>query len=216
MERAPPRRRPILADLAAEVTVATPTRLGTGYRDYERHRVEARDADGALRRHERDILRCGRVAAVLAVDVDRDELVLIRQFRLAAHLAIGAGDLVEVVAGNVEPGESPEDAARRECREEIGVSPDALVELFSFMPTPGLIDEVVTLFVATVDASQVPQRTGTQAEQEEISTLRVPIADALARLASGAMHNGLLIIALQWLALNLSRLKSVLQDGRSS
>ncbi len=64
------------------------------------------------------------MAAVLPVDLARDEVVLLRQFRLAAHLANGDGSLVEIVAGHVEANEQPVATARRECVEEIGVAPD--------------------------------------------------------------------------------------------
>ena len=67
---------------------------------------------------DRDAVRIGRVVVILPIDLDRDEIVLIRQFRLGAHLALGKGDLVEVPAGRVERGENVADAARRECQEK--------------------------------------------------------------------------------------------------
>jgi ADP-ribose pyrophosphatase len=146
------------------------------------------------------------VIGVIAVDPGRGEIVLIRQFRLAAHLATGNGELVEIVAGRVDANETPAEAARRECLEEIGVAPTRLVELFSFFPTPGLTDELATIFLAVVDASAVPERAGAAAEAEETRPLRVDIDHAIAALAQGRISNGLLIIALQWLALNRERL----------
>ena len=58
---------------------------------------------------------------MLPVDVTRGEVVLLQQFRLAAHLANGNGSLFEIVAGHVEANDSPLETARRECVEEIGV-----------------------------------------------------------------------------------------------
>jgi ADP-ribose pyrophosphatase len=110
----------------------------------------------------------------------------------------------------VEPGEQPLDAARRECFEEIGVVPGKLVELFSYLTTPGLTDEEVTVFLAAVDASQVPARTANASEGEQIETLRVSIDAAIAAVGAGRMRNGLLVIALQWLALNRGRLAALL------
>ena len=157
-----------LADLAADVALSQPELLASGYRDYQRYRVTLTGADGAPVAQVRDILRAGKVVAVLPVDLARDEIVLIRQFRLPAHLANGRGSLLEAVAGRVEPGESLRDAARRECTEEIGVAPTALVELFSFLTTPGLTDEEVTVFLAAVDAARVPERSGAASEGEQI------------------------------------------------
>jgi ADP-ribose pyrophosphatase len=202
-------RRPadaLLADAAVEVTVSGPQILAEGFRPYQRYRVKMAGADGSPATHTRDIVRGGRVIGVIAVDPGRGEIVLIRQFRLAAHLATGNGELVEIVAGRVDANETPAEAARRECLEEIGVAPTRLVELFSFFPTPGLTDELATIFLAVVDASAVPERAGAAAEAEETRPLRVDIDHAIAALAQGRISNGLLIIALQWLALNRERL----------
>ena len=106
-----------LADLPVNVTLSQPELLAKGYRDYQRYSADAaRVADGVPVAQTRDVLRAGKVVAVLPIDLARDEIVLIRQFRLPAHLANGRGDLIETVAGRVEPGESLIDAARRECQ----------------------------------------------------------------------------------------------------
>ena len=198
-----------IADRAAEVTVETPELLVKGFRDYRRYRLSVAGEDGGRRRQTRDIVDGGKVVAVLPVDLARNEIVLIRQFRLPAHLSNGKGDLVEIVAGRVEPGETPGAAARRECAEEIGVTPSALAELFSYLTTPGLTDEEVTVFLAAIDGSQVPARTDTGGEM--IRTLRVPIDAALDAIGRNTIRNGPAIMALQWLALNRPRLAELLR-----
>lgn len=200
-----------LADRPAEVTVSAPELLAKGYRTYERYEIALR-RDGEIVRQERDIMRAGRIVAVLPVDIGRQEVVLIRQFRLPAHLACGNGDLIEIVAGGVEPEERPIDAARRECAEEIGVAPDALVELFSFFTTPGITDEEIIVFLAAVDAAKVPERTAH--EDEHIEIVRASFDEAIAALGGKRMRNGPLLLALQWLALNRARLSSLLSAAR--
>jgi ADP-ribose pyrophosphatase len=204
-----------LADAAVNVTLSGPLTLAEGFRPYQRYRATVPGADGVPVTQTRDLLRGGRVIGVLPVDLGRGEIVLIRQFRLAAHLATGKGELVEIVAGRVEGNENEADAARRECLEEIGVAPTRLVELFSFFPTPGLTDELATIFIAVVDASAVSERAGAAAEAEDTRPLRVDIDRAIAALAEGKISNGLLIIALQWLALNRERLPAALGAGQS-
>jgi ADP-ribose pyrophosphatase len=199
-----------LADRAADVTLSPPERIAQGFFRYERYRLTVQGAE-----QTREVVRAGKVAAVLPIDVERDEIVLIHQFRLPAHLANGHGELIEIVAGRVEAGERPADTARRECAEEIGVAPLALVELFSYLTTPGLTDEEVTVFLAAVDASRVPQRTHAT-EGERISVMRVPIGAALDALQRGRMHNGPLVIALQWLALNHDRVGELLRAGNAA
>lgn len=201
-----------LADRPAKVTVSPPELLAKGYRLYERYHVTLRGADGRIVHQERDVMRAGKVAAVLAVDLAREEVVLIRQFRLPAHLADGNGDEIEIVAGGIEQGEQPIDAARRECREEIGVAPDRIVELFTYMTTPGITDEQIVVFLAAVDAAQAPARTSL--DDEYIEILRVSFDQAIASLATNEIRNGLTLIALQWLALNRARLAALLNTVR--
>ena len=199
-----------IADDRADLLIAGREVLAEGFRRYERLRVR-RSGENVPR--PLDVLRSGPAAAVLPIDPGRDEVVLLRQFRLAGHLANGRGNLVEIVAGHVEADEQPAEAARRECVEEIGVAPGLLVELFTYLTSPGMSDEEITLFLGVVDASGVPERAGAAAEHEETVPMRVPIDAALAALAAGTVRNGPLIIALQWLALNRGRLSEIVRMG---
>jgi ADP-ribose diphosphatase len=209
----PPHAHALLTDLALDVSLSAPELIGKGFRTYQRYRYTLPGDDPKLDPRTHDVLRFGRIVAVLPIDLTRDEVVLIRQFRLPAQLANGNGDLVEIVAGHVEAGEQLAQAAHRECIEEIGVAPVALTELFTYLPTPGASDEQITLFLGIVDAAQVPDRAGAAAEREETRPLRVSIDAALAALAGGAMHNGLLVMALLWLAHNRGRLGEISGGG---
>jgi len=202
-----------LADRPADVSISPPDRLAEGYRDYQRYHVTLAGIGDATVTQQRDVLRAGQVVAVLPVDLARGELVLIRQFRLAAHLANGRGDLVEIVAGRVEAGEQPAAAARRECGEEIGAVPDVLVEILSYLTTPGLTDEEVTIFLAAIDATRVHQGDRVAPDGEHLHVLCVTIDAVLEALARGKIHGSPAVIALQWLALNRGRLAEILGEG---
>src|SRR3954454_12501389 len=175
-----------IADHRADVVIAGREVLAEGFRRYERLRVR-RSGENVPR--PLDVLRAGPAAAVLPIDPGRDEVVLLRQFRLAAHLANGIGNLVEIVAGHVEVNEQPAETARRECVEEIGVAPDPLVELFTYLTTPGVCDEEITLYLGVVDASRVPERAGAAAENEEAMPTGGPMAATLALRAAGTVRN---------------------------
>lgn len=198
---------PQLGDRAAEVATEPPLTIGAGYQHYERHRF----VHGAVERAH-DLLRGGRAVAVIAIDPAGDRVVLIRQFRIAAHLATGRGELVEIVAGRVDGGERDEAAARRECFEEIGVAPARLVPLFGVLSSPGLTDEYVTFYLAAVDAAAVAARGGVADEHEDIATLVVPLDAVAAALAEGRISNALAVVGLQWLLINRARLAAIL-DG---
>src|SRR5262249_11305137 len=156
------------------------------------------------------LLRAGPAVAVLPIDLAREEVVLIRQFRLAAQLANGKGDLVGIVAGHVEGNEALRETAQRECLEEIGVAPQRLIELLTYLTSPGISDEEVTLFLGVVDSS----RAALAPDAREASALmRVSIDAALAALSAGTVRNGPLVAALQWLALNRARLADIARTG---
>jgi ADP-ribose pyrophosphatase len=197
-----------LSDSAADVALDGPEDRGGGKYRYERYRVTAGGKTVA-----RDVVRVGPVVVVIPVDLQRDEVVMLRQFRLGAHLAVGRGEQVELPAGHVEAGEAAIDAARRECLEETGVAPDVLVPLFGMLPSPGMSDEHQTFFLGVVDAAKVADRAGAAHEQEDTRPFRVPIGRAVDALAQGEMQYGATVLGLQWLALNRARLAEIARGG---
>ena len=198
-----------LADGPADVTVSAPTVLAKGFHSLERFSMTLRSPGREPLASVRDVLRVGKVTAVLPLDLKRREIVLLRQVRLPAHLATGLGELTEIVAGHVEAGETPAAAALRECIEEIGVAPAALYPMLEFIPVPGSSDEHAFMYLGTIDATRVPDRAGAADEKEATRPMRISIDAALAALERGTMRNGFLILALQWLALHRDRLAAI-------
>src|SRR3954447_102152 len=176
-------------DLPSLVRQSPPETLARGFRDYERFSVTLHDRGNPGLTFEREVLRSGAVVGVLPVDFVRRQIVLTRQFRLGGHLARNRGDMVEIVAGRVDPGEQPEDAARRECYEEIGTSPLTLQRLFEFCPVPALSDELMTLFLASVDSTGASLRGGLAHEDETIAVVRYGIREAIELLQSGELSS---------------------------
>ncbi len=89
----------------------------------------------------RDVVLFGQSVAV--VPLVGSEVLLIRQFRAPV-----GGWVLEVPAGRVDPGESPEEAARRELVEEVGYRPGRLERLASVYTSPGYSDEVLHVYLA--------------------------------------------------------------------
>jgi ADP-ribose pyrophosphatase len=200
-----------LADCAVDAAVSAPKVVCKGFRDFERLEVTL---PGGMLRQRRDVLRVGGVAAVLPYDPVREVIVVMRQFRLAAHVANGRGQLIEIVAGHVEKGETPAQAARRECVEEIGLKPKRLIKLFTYLPTPGITDEEITLFLGIVDTAKLPARAGAAIEHEVTEPFTVPVEAAIATLTELRTRSGPLVLALHWLALNRTRLPALAKSGR--
>ena len=84
-----------------------------------------------------------RGSAVILPRLTDGRILLIRQFRLAAGRS-----LWELPAGCLDPGETALQAARRELIEETGYRASCWKKLLEFYPSPGFVDEKMTLFLA--------------------------------------------------------------------
>jgi ADP-ribose pyrophosphatase len=87
-----------------------------------------------------DVVRHPPSAVIVPVP-EPGHVMLIRQYRYAVNRW-----LWELPAGSVDPGETLEDAARRECHEEVGQVPETIVRLAAMFPTPGYCDEEMFFF----------------------------------------------------------------------
>jgi ADP-ribose pyrophosphatase len=166
-------------------------------------------AGGMSRAFTREVLFRAPVAAVLPYDPVQDTVVLIEQFR-AGKLLSGAADpwMIEVVAGIIEDGETPEDMVRREAIEEAGCRIGEVEALPSFYTSAGGSSEYAYLFCGRVDSSGVGGIHGLDSEDEDIRVMVEPTDRALERLARGEVDSAIAVVALQWLALNRARLKA--------
>lgn len=127
-------------------------------------------------------------AAVVALDAE-GRVCLLRQFRHAA-----GGWLTELPAGKLDGGEPPLECARRELAEEAGVSARRWEKLGEFFSSPGVLTEVIHLFLARdlepADAS--PE------DHEVLEVTWVPLREAVDLAASGRLQDAKSIIGLLW------------------
>ncbi|MFV8833841.1 NUDIX domain-containing protein [Aquisalimonas sp.] len=178
-----------------------------GFFKLERYRLKhGLFAGGMTPEMTRELLRRGRVAAVLPYDPALDAVVLVEQFRIGAIDAPNGAWLMEVVAGVAEPQEAVADVAHREAREEAGLQLQELMRICDYYPSPGMSSELVSLYCARVDASDAGGLHGLDEENEDIRAHVLPFDEAMDMLDNGIINNAMPIIALQWLALNRERL----------
>jgi ADP-ribose pyrophosphatase len=178
-----------------------------GYFRIDRYTLRHRRHDGGWTAPmTREIFERGHAAAVLLYDPVRDEVGLIEQFRPGAWAAGWHPWLIEVVAGIIDDGATPEDVAIREAQEEAGVAIGDLLPICKYLVTPGGSTETMELFCARVDAADLDGIHGLEEEGEDIRVFSVPADEAIGWIASERVLNSCAIIALQWLALNRSQL----------
>lgn len=91
-----------------------------------------------------DFIHHNGAAAMVAEDAD-GKIVIIRQWRPGAE-----GEILELPAGGINPGEEPMDAAVRELREETGALCDEAKPLLMIQPSPAYNDEKVHMFYCKV------------------------------------------------------------------
>ena len=117
-----------------------------------------------------DIVRHPKSVVLIPVP-EAGHVVLIRQYR---H-PVGRW-LWELPAGSVDEGESPEQAARRECHEEIGQVPDTIVRVGAMFPTPGYCDEEMIFY--RLSGLSDPDEVAAVDEDEDIEARTYTIRDA--------------------------------------
>ncbi|WP_102107392.1 NUDIX domain-containing protein [Oceaniglobus roseus] len=156
---------------------------------------------GTSARLHRTGLHSGDAVTVLPYDPVRRRVLLVEQFRYGAFLR---GDpfpwCLEPVAGFIDPGETPEEAARRETVEEAHLAFDRLVPIGSGYPSPGALSEYLYQFVGLCDLPDPEEGRGGLAEEgEDIRTHVVALQDLIAMTEDGTVDSAPLMVSALWL-----------------
>ena len=146
---------------------------------------------------------------VLPYDPQRDNVVLIEQFRVGALEKSANPWLIELVAGLIDKDEEPEEVARREAVEEADLTLTSLWPITTYFPSPGGSDERVYLYAGRCDSEGAGGVHGLAEEGEDIRVHVWPLEDALQAVRDGRINNAASIIALQWLALNRAEVRGL-------
>jgi len=198
-----------------EIQILDKTCVFDGYFRIDRYRLRhALHQGGMSREIVREVFERGHAVGVLPFDPDRDEVVMIEQFRIGAYAAGADPWLTEIVAGIVEQGESAEQVARRETAEETGLKVGDLWPMAHYLVSPGGASEMVELFLGRVDAAQAGGVHGVAHEEEDIRVFPLPYADAAALMEQGKIGNAMTLIALQWLMLHHHEVMRAWRGGR--
>jgi ADP-ribose pyrophosphatase len=145
-------------------------------------------------------LERGDSVAVLIFNLTTEKIILVNQFRYPSYKN-GHGWITEIIAGILDPGETPEQTARREVDEEIGLSVSRLEHISTFYPSPGGSSERIHLFYTEVSGENAKYRGtgGLVSEGEDTLAVELSLEEALGRVRSGEIMDAKTIIAIYWL-----------------
>jgi len=145
----------------------------------------------------REVNDHGHAAAVLALDPTRNTVLLVKQMRIAAHVAGHTEAMIEVCAGLLD-GDDAKTCAAREAEEELGVRLHDLREVSNVFMSPGALTERVSLFVGTYSPEdRINGGGGVATEGEDIEVIELPLAVAYGMIASAEIVDAKTIILLQ-------------------
>lgn len=191
------------------VEIVERERVYSGYFKIDRLHLRHELYQGGMGKEvQREVAERGRAVAVMLYDPDRDTAVMIEQFRPGAYAAGWDAWLLEVVAGIIEDGESLLDVARRECLEEAGVEVTDFVEGPSYLASPGVLTESISLYFGRVDSSRCGGIHGLGEEGEDIRVVVLPLDELRGLVEAHRLTNATTLIAAQYLLLNRDTLRA--------
>jgi ADP-ribose pyrophosphatase len=169
-------------------------KIEEAYLRYEKFNGEM---SGTVRRIS---LERGDAVAVIILNKNTNKIILISQFRYPSYKS-DHGWLIEAIAGIIDSGETPEEAARREVQEETGLSISSLEHITTFYPSPGGSSERIFLYYSEVSRNQTVDGEigGLACESEDIKSHELTLEDALEKIKSGEIMDAKTIIGIQWL-----------------
>jgi ADP-ribose pyrophosphatase len=136
----------------------------------------------------REIIHHNGSAVIIPVFAD-GKILMERQFRMAAGQR-----LWELPAGSIDKGETPLETAKRELAEETGYTSASWRKLAEFYPSPGLLDEKMTIFVAR----SIRAGKATPEEDEKIATRAFKLEELLRMIRNKKIEDGKSMIGLMY------------------
>lgn len=187
--------------------------LSTGFFKLELRRLRHKLFGGGWSEEiKREVFLRGNAAAAVLYDPKNDLIALVEQFRVGAMGGPLGPWCLEVVAGMIEPGSTPEAVIKREIKEEADVDVQRLEYICNYLSSPGGSDERIYLYCGICDLSNAGGIHGLDDENEDI---RVCVFDSETvfgnlmrdKITDFRIDNATTLIALHWLQLHRNRLR---------
>ena len=189
-------------DVAKDVIVHQRHRAYLDYFGLDEVELQHQQYDGTMGPVlKRGALMQGSAVIILPYDPQRDSVLLVEQFRAPPFL-IGDPEpwIWETVAGMIDPGETPEQAAHRECMEEAGLTLNALHYAGGAYSSTGSSTEFVHLYIGLADLTETISGGGLDTEGEDIRSRILPFDEFMQMVDSNVFKNLQLLTSAHWLA----------------
>lgn len=194
-----------------QVDLLRQNRVYSNYYALDEIRLRHAQFDGTMSDNlERAVFVGGDAAMVLPYDPKRDRVMLVEQIRMGP-LVRGDGSVwqLEPIAGGIDPGETPQTAARREAQEEAGLTLNALEKIAEVYASPGNATEFFYIFLGLADLPDAAEGVGGRPdEHEDIRSHLMSFVELMELCDSFAACNAPLVLAANWLARHRERLRS--------
>ncbi|MDD9899965.1 MAG: NUDIX domain-containing protein [Alphaproteobacteria bacterium] len=163
--------------------------------------------DGYTGQTQREVFASDPAAFVLLYEPKSDRVLMCEQFRIGAWMA-GEKEpfLMECPGGFVDEGETPEQSARREAREEAGADVTDIEYIGAFYPSPGCVAEKFHLFIGRIDDMKEGIH-GLEEEVEEIKTFFMPADELISMLDKQEIPHGVTALMVASFARHRDRLR---------
>jgi nudix-type nucleoside diphosphatase (YffH/AdpP family) len=166
--------------------------------------LDYKKRDNSWITQKREVYDRGNGAAILLYNSESKTVILTRQFRLPTYLnGNTTGMLIETCAGMLDLDE-PEQCIIRETEEETGYRISKVQKVMETYMSPGVLTEILYLFVGEYNESmKVNEGGGLEEEQENIEVLEMKHDQAYAMIATGEIKDAKTILLLQHAKINL-------------
>lgn len=148
------------------------------------------------RTSKRELIEHPGAVAILAITAEK-KIIMVEQYRKALERSI-----IEVPAGKLEKGETPETTAMRELEEETGYTADSLQLIQSFSTSPGFADEVVHLFFA--EGLRKSESGAVTDDDEFVELMEVTVEEAEQMMRDNRIYDAKTAFAVLWAKQRLS------------
>lgn len=181
--------------------------LGPSKYKLENVTYEMQGNDGKSVQKECEIYHRPSGAAILLYDLERKKFLLTKQLRLPTYFNENeTGELIEVCAGLTDEGETVEEGALREVKEELGYELEKVEKIASVYLSPGADPEISHLFIGRYQPEmKVSDGGGMEDEAENITILELDYAEVLQQLNQGDFRDAKTVILLQHFFMNESK-----------